>query len=177
MKKYQAVVGVAFLAVAALGVGEVRAEDTPPIVHFHVVSDGAIYRGGRPEAPGLTALAEMGVKTDLDLDNDADAARAEEHVATALGMRYVANHMSGFWSPKDSVVNAALAVLEDSSNYPVYVHCKHGQDRTGLIVGLYRVFHDGWQPQAAYQEMRDIGFHPALFLLNHYFEERTGYDD
>lgn len=173
-----------FLAASVLAIGAqlfaipgAGAGDAPPIVHFHVVTDGSIYRGARPKSEGLVALAKMGVKTDLNLDDDTEVAGAEAQLAQSLGMRFESHPMSGFWSPHDDVVDAALAVLEDAANYPIYVHCQHGQDRTGVVVGLYRVFHDHWTPQAAYQEMLDIGFHPELFLLNHYFEQRTGFDD
>lgn len=92
-------------------------------------------------------------------------------------MRIISKPMSGFWSPNDLEVNAILAIVGDAGNYPLFIHCEHGQDRTGLIVGLYRVFQEGWTPAAAYAEMKAIGFHPELVFLNHYFEEKTGFED
>lgn len=43
-----------------------------------------------------------------------------------------------------------------------YVHCERGQDRTGLIVGVYRVKVEHWTKADAYQEMLKHGFHPIL---------------
>ncbi len=41
--------------------------------------------------------------------------------------------------------------------HPIYVHCEHGKDRTGLVLALYRVRHDGWSPARAAAEMADLG--------------------
>ena len=57
----------------------------------------------------------------------------------------------------------------------VYVHCRHGQDRTGLVVGLERVFIEGWDPADAYAEMLKYGFHTYFLGLKDYFFDQTGY--
>jgi tyrosine-protein phosphatase SIW14 len=51
------------------------------------------------------------------------------------------------------------------------VHCTHGQDRTGLVVGLYRTIHDGWTKTDAYREMLQLGFHPELRGLREFWED------
>lgn len=45
------------------------------------------------------------------------------------------------------------------------VHCTHGQDRTGLVVGIHRVEHDGWSKDLAFREMLKNHFHWALVGL------------
>ena len=50
-----------------------------------------------------------------------------------------------------------------------FVHCSHGQDRTGLLVGLYRL-KQGWAKTNAYTEMLTNGFHPALHGLHEFWE-------
>ena len=40
---------------------------------------------------------------------------------------------------------------------PVYVHCEHGKDRTGLVLALYRVRYDGWTEAQAADEMAAMG--------------------
>jgi protein tyrosine/serine phosphatase len=74
-------------------------------------------------------------------------------------------------------VNQIEAIMADHARRPIFVHCQHGEDRTGLIVGLYRVETEHWSPAAAYREMIAKGFHKILFFLNHYYEERTGWED
>ncbi|MGZ3650050.1 MAG: fused DSP-PTPase phosphatase/NAD kinase-like protein [Bdellovibrionota bacterium] len=147
-----------------------------PIPNFVKAEDG-LYRGGSPGDAGIAYLKSLGVKTILNLDDRAAENAAEKTAAAAAGIREISVPMSGFWAPKDRRVDRALAALENSKLRPIFVHCQHGQDRTGLVLGLYRVFSEHWQPGHAYEEMKSLGFHPILFLLNHYFEERTGWDD
>ncbi len=59
----------------------------------------------------------------------------------------------------DANMDAILAKRKDKSRMPIYVHCKHGQDRTGVVIGLERVVNEGWAPQEAHDEMVQIGFH------------------
>ena len=46
------------------------------------------------------------------------------------------------------------------------VHCTHGQDRTGEVVGEYRVEEDDWTKDRAYQEMIGHHYHPELYGLH-----------
>ncbi|MGZ6143042.1 MAG: fused DSP-PTPase phosphatase/NAD kinase-like protein [Myxococcales bacterium] len=155
--------------------GDVYSADvtTPPI---ELVSPG-IWRGPRPTQATLGQLKALGVHTILDLEDSDDAIRTEKGWVGKLGMTFVSEPMSGFWTPKDAEVNQIEQIMADPSKRPIFVHCQHGQDRTGLIVGLYRVFSEHQTPAKAYQEMLAKGFHKALFLLNHYYETKTGYED
>ncbi len=141
-----------------------------------VVSPG-IYRSPRPTLADLQALKAAGVKFILDLEDTTSAINQERAWAAQLGMTFVSEPMSGFWTPNDAQVNRIEAYLADAHHRPILVHCQHGEDRTGLIIGLYRVQHEGWTPAAAYKEMLANGFHQILFLLNHYYEEKTGFED
>lgn len=147
--------------------------NTPPI---ELVSPG-IYRGPRPSQGTLSQLKSMGVHTVLDLEDTSSAIRTERGWARQLGLAFISEPMSGFWTPDDSEVNQIEAIMADQSRRPIFVHCQHGQDRTGLIVGIYRVFTEHWTPASAYHEMLAKGFHQILFLLNHYYEEKTGFED
>src|SRR4029079_7337114 len=77
----------------------------------------------------------------------------------------------------DRMIDTIMTKLDDTTLMPIYVHCAHGQDRTGLVIGLERVIDEGWQPKAAHDEMVKLGFHMEFVGLNHYFEEKTGWDD
>lgn len=148
------------------------AEATIP--EFHLVSEG-IFRGARPEVGGMQELKNLGVKTILNLENDMEAVDAETVEATQLNIQMISVPMSGFFAPSDQTANSALDILKDPANYPVFVHCQYGHDRTGLIIGLYRVLYQSWNVDLAYQEMLELGFHPnLLFPLDNYFRYRTG---
>ena len=145
---------------------------TDAIPEYHVVNDGLI-RGGRPQKGDLAALKKQGVKTIINIDEvNSSAERAE---AIKLGLNFIASPMSSFKSPKDSQVNKILAQLQDPALMPIFIHCKHGQDRTGMIMGLYRFHVNNWSSRKAYAEMNEYGFHPILKGLDSYFKKRTGY--
>lgn len=38
------------------------------------------------------------------------------------------------------------------------IHCKHGQNRTGLIAAMYRVVYQGWSKDQALAEIHGDGF-------------------
>jgi protein tyrosine/serine phosphatase len=167
-----------FAAAACGGPSTESADDsqdvtTPPI---ELVTPG-VYRGPRPTQATLQNLKALGVRNIVDLEDSASAVNSERKIAASLGIGFNSQPMSGFWTPNDSEVNGIEAYLANTSNYPVFVHCEHGQDRTGLIVGLFRVETQHWTPAAAYKEMLAKGFHQILFLLNHYYEEKTGFED
>jgi protein tyrosine phosphatase (PTP) superfamily phosphohydrolase (DUF442 family) len=146
---------------------------TPPI---ELVSPG-VWRGPRPTYATLAQLRSLGVKTILDLEDTQSAINTERGWVGGLHMTFISEPMSGFWTPNDREVNQIEAIMADPSRRPIFVHCQHGQDRTGLIVGLYRVFTEHWSPAKAYKEMLAKGFHRILVFLNHYYEEKTGFED
>lgn len=157
-----------------LGQVDLANADAPPITQ--VTSN--IYRGRRPDEATIAALAKMNVKTILNLENDETVVAAETAVAEQYGIQVISTPMSGFWRPKDAQVSLSLQVLANATDAsPVFVHCQHGEDRTGLIVGLYRVQLQNWRPADAYEEMIKSGFHSMLVFLKEYFEDKTGFDD
>lgn len=145
------------------------------IPNFQEVT-GNIYRGGRPATGDLAAAQrDQGIRTVLNLENDTKAIREDQKTAMALGMRFISRPMSAYERPNDSQVDQILAALQDASNFPILIHCRRGQDRTGVIIGLYRVLEQGWLPSQAYDEMLRIGFHPQFRELDNYFRDRTGF--
>ena len=55
---------------------------------------------------------------------------------------YVRIGLSGLFAPSDHQMEQILALFEDSANGPVFVHCRRGADRTGLVIACYRIDHD-----------------------------------
>jgi hypothetical protein len=71
------------------------------------------------------------------------------------------------FKPTGKCVSGAV----DSIKPNTFIHCTHGQDRTGLIVGEYRIRSCGWTKELARKEMKEYGFHPELFGLELFWEE------
>ena len=66
--------------------------------------------------------------------------------------------------PREDVIDRALSAM--ASGTPTLVSCLHGNDRTGLLVGFYRVLTMGWSRSKAWDEMILQGFHPELLGLD-----------
>ena len=83
----------------------------------------------------------------------------------------------------DREVAEALGALNDPSLQPIFVHCRLGKDRTGLVIALYRVLYQQWDACTAWKEWKSFGYLPWNNGLKNYFEERlrketriAGYD-
>lgn len=149
---------------------------TSKLVKLAVVNDN-ILRSGRPVAGDLAQLQEdTGVTTVINLESSTEYINQEAKVTKSLGLTYFSVPFISYLPPKDADVNKVLGLLRDSTHFPVLVHCQHGEDRTGMIIGLYRVEVEGWAPAKAYQEMLAMGFTKELVPLDNYFKKRTGYN-
>lgn len=134
--------------------------------------DGGIWRGSAPTSEALDALKHDGVKTIVDLRMNGDGVDQESEHAKALGVKYY-HFALGFTKPEEKELSDILAVMTDPVNQPVYVHCRQGADRTGMLVGLYRRKWQGWTFKQAYVEMRRHHFKPFLYNFKHEVEHAT----
>src|SRR6476620_2300523 len=120
--------------------------------------DDHVYRGAQPTDSGFKDLAQLGIKTVVDLRDIGEHSQADEQkVVTDLGMRYVSIPMHGMSTPKEDLVAAVQALFNDTANGPVFVHCKRGADRTGMVVAVYRISHDQWDNKKALSEAKSYG--------------------
>ena len=149
---------VALLSAAALAQGEAEPH-YKELPNFHRVSD-ALYRGGQPEKGGLRRLADLGVKTVVNLRGKDESAAAEEREAKALGLRYFNVPMGRSGKPSDEEIAHVFEIIDASEDQPVFVHCQRGSDRTGAVVAAYRITHEGWTGERALKEAEHHGMYP-----------------
>jgi protein tyrosine phosphatase (PTP) superfamily phosphohydrolase (DUF442 family) len=119
----------------------------PGVVNFAKVSP-ALWRGAQPTAQGFQNLEKAGIKTIVNLRHDHD----DLPLMAGTKLRYLWLP-SRTWSPSEQNIVAFLRVLRDSSNWPVYVHCAQGRDRTGVAVASYRMAVQDWTAEEAVKEM------------------------
>jgi tyrosine-protein phosphatase SIW14 len=114
-----------------------------------------LYRGGQPSAEGLQELHRMGVQVVVDLRGS--PSQTERSAATGLGMQYfsIPSHCP---FPSDKPWVTFLKVIHESHGKKVFVHCRLGDDRTGLAVAIYRIEDEGWSADQALREMQAFGF-------------------
>lgn len=142
------------LSVAGLSQAAVKVDG---VGNFMKVNDH-VYRGAQPTEEGFQNLAKLGIKTVVDLQAAGDErARDEAKWVKAAGMQYISVPMKGMATPKDKDVAKVLALLEDQTTGPVFVHCHAGADRTGGVIACYRIEHDGWTNAKAFEEAKEMG--------------------
>ena len=149
--------------------------DGSDLPNFHMVSAG-VYRGAAPTTEGLKRLKEMGVKTVIDLRIAPKTVQKERAEVARLGMKWINLPMSEA-PPTQAQVDALLVALKSAPSEPVFVHCQHGADRTGCMLGIYRETQQGWDFDKTYAEMRKYGFKPYYLKLKdavHKRAQRTG---
>ena len=118
---------------------------------FHKVNEH-LYRGGRPSAVGLRHLQQIGVKTVIDLQVPGERWAKENELVEALGMRYFPIPMGRGFGVDLEQIQAALKLIENADHAPVYVHCRKGHDRTGVVIACFRIKDDGWSNAKAMEE-------------------------
>jgi uncharacterized protein (TIGR01244 family) len=138
--------------------------------NFHQVNEN-LYRGAQPQRGGLKKLSELGIKTVINLRGASDDTRKEEAEAEASGMRYFNIPMSSLGRPTDEQVERALAVIDARENWPVFVHCQRGADRTGVIVAAFRISHERWTDEQAIAEAKRYGMALVQFRKKDYISD------
>jgi tyrosine-protein phosphatase SIW14 len=137
------------------------------IAHFYRVDDH-VYRGTQPKARDFDELAQMGIKTVLDLRGGMFHGPWERKLVEAAGMNYITIRLSGIWEPKKDQIAKILGVLDDPTLEPVFVHCRRGDDRVGMVIACYRIAHDHWTSEQALKEARLDGINPLEVLMKSY---------
>ena len=81
-----------------------------------------------------------------------------------LGMRYVAIP----WHcpfPHDETFARFLKLVRDNPDKKIFVHCRLGDDRTGMMIAAYRMADEGWSADRAMREMQQFGFSRAHHFI------------
>ena len=129
-------------------------KDWTGLPNFGEVSPN-LFRGGQPGVDGLESLKKMGVSIVVDMRSGPN--NNEKRAVDKLGMKYV----SIPWHcpfPTDEAFARFLKVVEDNPQKKVFVHCRLGDDRTGMAVAAYRMAEQGWSAEQALDEMEKFGF-------------------
>jgi hypothetical protein len=82
--------------------------------------------------------------------------------------------------PKDRIFADFLTLIRNNPGKKVFVHCRVGDDRTGMMIAAYRMAEVGWTAKQAMEEMTKYGFSfahrrlicPRLSEYEEHFPER-----
>ncbi len=130
-----------------------------------------LYRGALPSTAGIKALKKLGINVVIDLRGSPN--KIEEETVTGMGMQYVSIR-SHCPFPSDEPWARFLSAMRENAGKKVFVHCRLGDDRTGMAVAAYRMSEQDWSPQEAMNEMRAFGFsgvHHAICMGMAHYEQ------
>lgn len=121
------------------------------LARFDVVAKD-IYRGSQPDADQLQRIvAAHGVTTVIKLNPGFEP--------SVSGVKVIPHPLNAWITPSAEEIRGILKDIAKAKG-PVYIHCTHGEDRTGLIVALYKVEYLHVSAEDAYRDMAVHGFHP-----------------
>ncbi len=106
------------------------------VPNFQVIRPNYL-RGGQPDQEGLQWLAGQGVKTTVDLrGSDRDNAWDPP---TRYPLQVIRVAVEDFQAPTFQQVEEFIQIVNEPANQPVYVHCKAGVGRTGVMTACWRI--------------------------------------
>ena len=130
------------------------------IENFGKLNDN-YYRGSQPTARQFDELKRLGIKTIVDLRQDSIDGASEQ--ARKAGLQYVNIPLTTKRPATEDQTARFLNLVNDPANWPLFVHCKGGRHRTGEMTAIYRITHDGWSSDKAYEEMKKYDFEDSFF--------------
>lgn len=116
--------------------------------------DSRVWRGAAPTAERGWLLANQGVRTVVNLEWEASDAQA--FAGTHVNLVRVRDFEPLPWiapSLADEHVVRALAAIRKGPPI-VYVHCRSGQNRTGVVIAAYRILMRSDPPGAAITDFK-----------------------
>lgn len=125
-----------------------------PVKSYSTPLDSHLTRGSRLSDQDFAQLHQEGFKStvNLCLENNDDAPRA-----AALGMNSLHLEILDNSAPTEAQAKQFLDFVTSPQNQPAYVHCEAGQGRTGVMSAVYRMAVQGWTPEAAIAEAKQMG--------------------
>ncbi|MEQ1603440.1 MAG: sulfur transferase domain-containing protein [Pyrinomonadaceae bacterium] len=148
--------GLGMVLILALSITSQTPENSKNLPNFHKVN-GQLYRGGQPKDAGFAELKRQGFVTVISLRDDDERARREKELAEAAGLRFINVPLANWSRPSVKDIEAIEAAIDLPENQPVFVHCRRGADRTGTVMAVYRMRHDGWNAKQASEEAEKFG--------------------
>lgn len=121
-----------------------------------------VFRGPQPRlVEDWFALQKLGVKYALDLETGAhllnDGSPLQEQLnADQYGIRVYNHPLGEILPPTQDELSWAVNFI--TAHQPVYVHCRAGVDRTGMVIAALRIA-GKWPKIAAVQEMVEAKMH------------------
>lgn len=114
--------------------------------------DEGVYRSEQPSADDFKALEQYGIEEVLNLRRlHSDNKKAQ---GTSLKLHRLKTNAH---SISIEELTEALKIIHRRKG-PILIHCRHGSDRTGAVIAMYRIVFQGVSKEEAIEEMKNGGF-------------------
>jgi tyrosine-protein phosphatase SIW14 len=115
-----------------------------------------LFRGGQPKLTGYEHLKQMGIDlvVDLRLSGEANEKKRRQQSWHEVCLVRLVLHVA----PRCRLCEIP-ATPTGQPRQEIFVHCRYGDDRTGMVIAAYRMADEGWTPEEARKEMEKFGFH------------------
>ena len=140
------------------------------ITNFRQVSS-KIYRGGLPTIFQLLDLKSLGTQTVINLMVPGDQSDTEQRFCASLGLRYIHIPESGAFEPHYSDIETVIRLLIDPAMGVIFVHCLHGDDRTGTVIACYRMQYERMSNATAMAEAEACGMSSFQVLMKDFIRD------
>ena len=147
---------VAILSLAAVSSAQENSNTNVKIKNFGQMDD-RFYRGAQPKEKDFKDLAQLGIRTIIDLREDPES--YEKPMVESLGMTYVNIPMVAKKYPTPEALELFLKTVNDPNTGKFYVHCAGGRHRTGAMGAVYRFKFYNWDFEQVYKEMKQYDFY------------------
>ena len=129
--------------------------------------DEGVFRSEQPDKLDFAQLEKLGITEVLNLrrwHSDDKEAKNTNLILYHVPMR------AG--KVKENNVVQALKIIQNRKGN-ILIHCKHGADRTGLIVAMYRIVFQNYTKEQAIKEMTEggFGFHSIYKNIIEYIQQ------
>ena len=118
-----------------------------------------VWRSGQPNRLGYQQLVQMHVKTIVNLRSEFP----QEKDQVPNGVNYMQIPITDETAPTEEQANQFLHIVANPNNWPILVHCRMGEGRTGVMCALVRYAIDGWNDKLIQKEI--CNFHITHFGL------------
>jgi tyrosine-protein phosphatase SIW14 len=140
-----------------------------------------LFRGAQPDISNLAELKKLGITTIVDLRSDSLRSRDLERArAESLGLHFVSIPVGSFSNPTSAQLAQFFSLLRQTPPESVFIHCRYGEDRTGVFIAAYRIVFEKWSADQALSEMNAFGFHhtwhPSMITFVRQFPDRMQSD-
>lgn len=150
----------------------IQLTESPNISNFHTVAklnkneNKYLYRGAKPDYKNDDVIKEFkdkNIKLVIDFRNSKSSSKEdmdlEKEIFEKNGIKYINFPMESGDIPDVKKYNKFQEIINKNKiNGSIFIHCKSGIDRTGVMSAIYQMKNNGKTKQQAYEIMKDCGY-------------------